>query len=119
MKTFNILASLSSSSSDESEESDTESTKNASGESLTALGQIAIFDESILPEGCDPKLFALTFELRTERHEIEQSIENTKKKIELSNKNLHIANAELVNIKNDLKEHIDELEAYRVSVISL
>lgn len=111
---FFILESLSSSSSDESDDSDSESIKNGSGDSLTALGRLAVFDENVIPEGCDPKLFALTFELRSQRHEIEQSIESTKKQVELSNKSLSIALTELTTIENELKKKVDELEAYRV-----
>lgn len=83
------------------------------------MGRLAVFDENVLPEGCDEKLFALTFELRSQRHEIEQSIETTKINAELSNKSLSLAEAELVVIENELKKNIDKLEAYQVRSIFL
>lgn len=113
---FIVLESLSSSS-NESDNSDSESVKNGSKESLITMGQIAVFDESIIPEGCDPKLFNLTFELRSKRHEIEQSIENTKKELELSNKNLSLFYVELDDIENELKQTLNDLEAYRVNIL--
>lgn len=81
------------------------------------MGRIAVFDENVLPEGCDPKLFALTFELRSLRHEIEQSVENTRRKLELSNKNLSSAHAEFDTSENELKHNLDELDAYRVRIL--
>lgn len=81
------------------------------------MGRLAVFDENVLPEGCDEKLFALTFELRSQRHEIEQSIEKTKIKAELSNKSLCVAEAELIIIENEYKKSIDELEAYQVRIL--
>lgn len=83
------------------------------------MGQIAVFDESIIPEGCDPKLFNLTFELRSKRYEIEQSIENTKKELELSNKNLSLFYIELDDIETELKQTQNDLEAYRVNILPL
>lgn len=83
------------------------------------MGQIAVFDENVLPEGCDPRLFSLTFELRSQRHEIEQSIENTKKKLELFNKNLSSAFSELDIIENELKQTLNELDEYRVGIVLL
>lgn len=102
-----------------SDDSDTESVKNESGESLTALGRLAVFDENVMPEDCDPKLFALTFELRSQRHKIEQSIGNIKKKVEVSNKMLNVALAELDTINDELNKNQNELEAYRVRIILL
>lgn len=110
---YSVLESLSSSS-EESDDSDSEFIKNESGESLMTMGQILVFDENVIPEGCDPRLFNLTFELRSQRHEIEQSIENTKKKSDLFNKNLNFALAELDSIESELKQTLDELEEYRV-----
>lgn len=80
------------------------------------MAQIAVFDENVIPEGCDPKLFDLTFELRSQRQEIEQLLETTGKKVELLNKNLSLAHSELGVIENELTNNIDELEAYRVRI---
>jgi len=115
-KFYYFIESLSISSSDESDNSNTESVINGSGESLTIMDQIAVFDENIIPKGCDPKLFNLTFELRSQRHKIKQSIENTKKKLELSNKNLALAYKELDISENELKQTLNNLEKYRVRI---
>lgn len=98
----------------ESDNSNSESPKNESGESLMIMGQISGSDENVLPEDCDPKLLDLTFVLRSQRHEIEQSIENSKKKLTLFNKKLSLANAELDTIENELKQALDALESFRV-----
>lgn len=100
-----------------SEDSYTESVKNESGDSLIALGRLAAFDENVMPEDCDPKLFALTFELRSQRHKIEQSIGNIQKKVEVSNKMLSVAHTELDTINDELNTNQSELEAYRVRIL--
>lgn len=81
------------------------------------MGRLAVFDENALPEGCDPKLFALTFELRSLRHEIEKSLENTRRKLEMSNKNLSSAHVEFDISENELKRNLEELDTYRVSIL--
>jgi len=111
-----VLDSFSSFSSDESDELESESDENTRRDSLTTMNRFTVFDENVLPVGCDPKLFALTFELRSQRHTIEQSIENNKKAVELLNKTLNLAYVELDVIENDLKENLKELEAYRVRI---
>jgi len=80
------------------------------------MNRFTVLDENVIPAGCDPKLFALTFELRSQRHSIEQSIESNKKTVELLNKSLNLAYVELDAIENDLKENVKELEAYRVRI---
>lgn len=113
-KLFSIIESFSSSSSNESNDSDEASSKGGSGESLTVKGQLAIFDENVIPEGYDPKLFDLTFKLRSQRYEIEQNIEMLKKKIMTLNTNLLSANAELDIINNEIKRNHNELKSYKV-----
>lgn len=83
------------------------------------MGRLAVFDENVLPEGCDEKLFALTFELRSQRYEIEQSIEKMNIKVELLNKSLSLAEAESNMIENELKKNIDVLKTYQVCSILL
>lgn len=116
-KLFSILESFSFSSSNESDDSVIDSTKNGSGESLTVIGELAIFDENVIPEGCDPKLYDLTFKLRSQRHEIEQNIEMFKKKIMSLNTNLVSANAELDITINEMKRNRNELKAYKVGFL--
>lgn len=111
-----VSESLLSSSSDESEESEQESDKDMKKDSLTAMNRFTVLDENVMPEGCDPKLFALTFELRSQRHAIEQSLENIKKTVELSVKNLNLSYVELNVIEDDLEENLNKLEAYRVRI---
>lgn len=111
-----VLDSLSSSSSDESDESEPETDKDLKRDSLATINRFTMLDENVLPVGCDPKLFALTFELRSQRHAIEQSTENTKKMAQLSNKNLNLAYAKLNDVENDLKENLDQLETYKVRI---
>lgn len=78
------------------------------------MDRLEAFNENILPVGCDPKLHALTFKLRTQRHEIEQTIENIKKKVQASNRVLNSAKVELDITNNELRRKQNELEAYRV-----
>lgn len=78
------------------------------------MGQLVVYHESVLPEGCDPALFALTFEMRSKRYEIEENIKSEKMTMEASNKKLVIAYAELDTIENELKANLAELEEYQV-----
>lgn len=78
------------------------------------MGQLAIFDENVIPEGCDPKLYDLTFKLRSQRHEIEQNIDIFKKKMMSLNTNLVLANAELDITNNEMLRNRNELKAYKV-----
>eukprot|EP00102_Acyrthosiphon_pisum_P018899 XP_016656109.1 PREDICTED: centromere-associated protein E [Acyrthosiphon pisum] len=104
---------LSSSSSDGSDESDPEFI-NESAESFTAMSRVVVFDERVLPSGCDPKLFNITLELRSKRYEIEQTIEDNKKKLDVLNTRLSLTYEEFDAIENELKQNINELEAYRI-----
>ncbi|CAH1730872.1 unnamed protein product [Aphis gossypii] len=105
---------LSSSSSDGSDESE-QDFNSESGESLMAMSRApAVFDEKVLPLGCDPKLFNTTLELRSKKYEIEQIIGTNKKKLEISNAQLIITFDELDVIENELKEIQNELEECRI-----
>lgn len=84
---------------------------------LSSMTHFQHVDESVLPSGCDPKLFALTFELRSQRHEIEQSIETNKNKFKTANNNLSLAYTELTNIENNLKKNKDKLEMNKVRIL--
>ncbi|XP_022179157.1 uncharacterized protein LOC111039821 isoform X2 [Myzus persicae] len=104
---------LSSSSSNGSDESDSEFI-NESPESFTAMSRVVVFDEKVLPLGCDPKLFNITLELRSKKYEIEQTIEDNKKKMDVLNTRLSLTYEEFDAIENELKQNINELEAYRI-----
>lgn len=77
----------------------------------------AVFDEKVLPLGCDPKLFNTILELRSKKYEIEQTIETNIKKLEISNAQLMITFDELDVIENELKEIQNELEECRVIIL--
>lgn len=111
-----FLDTLSSSSSGGSDESDLEFI-NESAESFTTMSRVTIFDENVLPIGCDPKLFNITLELRSKRYEIEKTIEDNKKKMDVFNTHLSLTYEEFDTIENELKQNINELEAYRVRIL--
>lgn len=74
-------------------------------------------DETVMPDRCDPKLFSQTFELRSQRYEIEQVIENTKAEIKLITTNsMNVAFEELETIEYEIKQIEIELEKNRVSI---
>ncbi|XP_025191573.1 uncharacterized protein LOC112591851 [Melanaphis sacchari] len=104
---------LSSSSSGGSDESDSEFI-NESAESFMAMSREAVFDEKVLPLGCDPKLFNITLELRSKRYEIKKIIEDNKKKMDVLNTRLSLSYEEFDALENELKQNINELEAYRM-----
>jgi len=81
------------------------------------MSRVAVFDEKILPLGCDPKLFDTTLELRSKKYEIEQTIEINKKKMDISNAQLIIHFDEVEVIENELKEMQNELEECRVIIL--
>jgi len=81
------------------------------------MSRVAVFDEKVLPLGCDPKLFNITLELRSKRYEIEQTIEDNKKKMDVLNTRLSLTYEEFDAIENELKQNINELEAYRVRIL--
>jgi hypothetical protein len=81
------------------------------------MSRVAVFDEKILPLGCDPKLFNTTLELRSKKYEIEQTIEINKKKLDISNAQLIIHFDEVEVIENELKEIQNELEECRVIIL--
>ncbi|XP_015370377.1 PREDICTED: uveal autoantigen with coiled-coil domains and ankyrin repeats-like [Diuraphis noxia] len=103
----------SSSSSDESDESEPEY-NNESGESLMAMKVPTVFDEKVLPLGCDPKLFDKTLELRSKKYEIEKNIEDIKKKLDASRTHLSLAYVELNVIEDELKQTQNELESCQI-----
>lgn len=74
-----------------------------------------MFDENVLPEGCDPKLFALTLELRSKRYEIEQFIDNVYNSVELLKKKLSSEYADLDIVNQELHVKIEKLDTYRVN----
>lgn len=81
------------------------------------MSRVVVFDEKVLPLGCDSKLFNITLELRSKRYEIKQTIEDNKKKIDVLNTRLSLTYEEFDAIENELKQNINELEAYRVRIL--
>jgi len=76
-----------------------------------------VFDEKVLPIGCDPKLFNTTLELRAKKYEIEQTIENNKRKLDASSTQLTSTYVELEFIEDELKQIQNELESCQVRII--
>lgn len=72
------------------------------------------FDENVVPKDCDPKLHSLTFELRSRRHEIEQSISDLKQKLLTPKRMLSIAYNDLNIIHTELNQKQKGLEAFQV-----
>lgn len=93
--------------------------KNKSNESITAMGQfVTHVDETVMPDQCDPTLFALTFELRSQRYEIEQAIDGTKTHLKLlTNISISLGYAELDAVEHTIKQLEIELEKTRVSIL--
>ncbi|VVC33540.1 WD40/YVTN repeat-like-containing domain,WD40 repeat,WD40-repeat-containing domain [Cinara cedri] len=114
VKTYDDDDSLSSSSSDDSGDSESESENVKSDESLTTMGELGVYHENVLPEGCDPAIYALTFELRSKRYEMEKYIDSKRKIVESLNKSLLLAYAELETLENELKQNFANLETYRI-----
>lgn len=81
------------------------------------MGQFVIFDENVMPKGCDPKLFALTFEMRSNRYEIEQYISDMKKKVKSFHANLDIAIVGFEIVEDDLMKIQKDLEKSQVRKI--
>lgn len=81
------------------------------------MSRVVVFDEKVLPLGCDSKLFNITLELRSKRYKIEQTIEDNKKKMDVLNTRLSLTYEEFDAIENELKQNINELEAYRVRIL--
>lgn len=83
------------------------------------MTQYVHVDETVLPNGCDPKIFNLTFNLRAQRYEIEQTIESNRNKFRISNNNLSLAYTELTNIENSLMKNKEILEINKVRVLRI
>lgn len=79
----NIIIGSSSSSSSSSESSAEEQDDAISRDSME-VDQVYL-DESVCPIGCDKKLYNLTFDLRNQRHLIEQYIRQAKDDIQALN----------------------------------
>jgi len=82
-----------------------------------AMNPVPVFDEKVLPIGCDPKLFNTTLELRSKKYEIEQTIEDNKRKLDTSSTHLTSTYVELDFIEDELKKIKNELEACQVRII--
>lgn len=81
------------------------------------MGQLVIFDENVMPKGCDPNLYALTFEMRSNRYEIEQYMNDTKKKLKSFMANLDTSIEGFEIIEDDLRKIEEDLEKSQVRKI--
>lgn len=95
--------------------------KNKSNESITEMSKFFThIDETIMPDHCDPILFALTFELRSQRYEIEQAIDANKTHLKLlTSIGINSGYAELDAIEHEIKQIEIELEKTRVSILPI
>ncbi|KAF5282198.1 hypothetical protein FQR65_LT02895 [Abscondita terminalis] len=101
----------SSSSSESSESSESEQGDAASVDSRD-FGIIKL-DENVCPKGCNPNVYAKTFELRTERHGIEMAIRDEKTIIESLLKDMEFNKKKLKGIQTLLQDSQKELESYQ------
>lgn len=81
------------------------------------MGQFVVFDENVMPKGCDPNLFALTFEMRSNRYEIEQYVNDTKKKVKSFMANLDTTIEGFEIIEDNLRKIQGDLEKSQVRKI--
>lgn len=81
------------------------------------MNRVPAFDEKVLPIGCDPKLFNTILELRSKKYEIEQNIEDNKRKLDASSTHLSLTYVELDVIEDKLKQIQNELESCQVRII--
>lgn len=69
-------------------------------------------DENVCPVGCERTLYDLTFELRTRRHEIEQSSKDELAAIETCKATIAKLNKQLKIVEMALKVRTDDLNAF-------
>lgn len=98
--------SSSSSSSDESEEEDAASIDSKD------FGIVRL-DENVCPKGCDRTFYDLTFQLRNQRHEIEQQYRNCTIETDAKMKSKEILAKRMRIIDSELKVRRDELELFQ------
>lgn len=97
----------SSSSSEESEEEDAGSVDSRD------FGIIKL-DESVCPKGCDPEIYNMTFELRSQRHAIELAIKEELKMLEMLKKEMEVHGKKVKVIEKNLQNSQEELETFQV-----
>lgn len=98
------------SSSSSSDSSSSEDEADAASLDSLDMGNVRL-DESVCPPGCDRNLYDLSFDLRNQRHLIEQSIKSEELKIELNRKEIDsfakeisLVNADIAVIKSELDD---------------
>ncbi|XP_030750373.1 cilia- and flagella-associated protein 44 [Sitophilus oryzae] len=70
-------------------------------------------DINVCPKGCEPALFNLTVELRTTRHEIEQTEREEVTLMEITKKNIDIQNKKMAKVRVEYQECVNTLEEFR------
>lgn len=101
-------------SSSSSSESSTDEEEDAASIDSSDIGPIRM-DENVCPTGCDRGLYDLTFELRDNRHKIEQSVREKLNAIEEDRRQVDSFTREIKQIEIILQQNRDELQDFRVS----
>ncbi|XP_031357853.1 cilia- and flagella-associated protein 44-like [Photinus pyralis] len=101
-------------SSSSSESSDSSESEQLDAGSIDSRDFTVVrLDENVCPKGCDPALYAKTFELRTKRHGVELQIKDLRADIDSIAKEIATKTKKLKMIDKTLKESEKDLEAYQ------
>lgn len=111
IKFYFIDSDSSSSSSSSSSDDDDDAASIDSNE----IGPIRL-DESVCPNGCDVKLYDLTFDLRTNRHQLEETVRNEQKSIETARKEIEFLTKQIKLVEVDLNVNKEKLASFRVCI---
>nr|XP_023023844.1 centrosomal protein of 290 kDa-like [Leptinotarsa decemlineata] len=101
--------SSSESSSSSSEESDFDDSASIDSRDFGVMKQ----DLNVCPKGCELAIFNLTVELRSKRHEIEQSIREQTRILDTVKKDIEMGSRRLNVLQNQLQTSQMELESYQ------
>lgn len=108
--------------SDDSDSSSSSSSSSSDDEDDAAsidsneIGPIRL-DESVCPNGCDVKLYDLTFTLRSKRHQLEETVRNEQKSIENSRKEIDFLTKQIKVVEKELNVNKEKLASFRVYFI--
>lgn len=105
------------SSSSSSESSSTEDSADGASIDSMDIGNMRL-DESTCPPGCDRQLYDLSFELRNQRHTIEQTIKNEQVKIEINRNEIDEFMKVIRTVEDEAEIMKHDLYAFRVSYTS-
>ncbi|XP_050303878.1 cilia- and flagella-associated protein 44 [Anthonomus grandis grandis] len=107
VKTDDESSSSSSSSSDESDYGD--DTGSIDSRDFGFIKQ----DLNVCPKGCDPVLYNFTVDLRSKRHELEQTEREEQRILELTKKEIEVAQRKMVILSRNYDQEREKLEQFR------